>query len=88
MDGQLGSPLGLSWELPLPFSLPSFVSGEWLDLWDEQREGADRRERLRMCGVEFQTKSRKMFDVFSNNKFVCWQYFSVCIHSIVRLEVS
>ena len=73
MDGQLGSPLGLSWELPLLF-LRSFVSGEWLDLWDEQREGeregADRRERLRMCGVEFQTKSRKMFDVLSN-KFAC-----------------
>ena len=41
MDGQLGSPLGLSGELPL---LPSFVSGERerLDLWDEQREGAVR----------------------------------------------
>ena len=48
LDGQLGSPLGLSWELPL---LPSFVSGEeWLDLWDEQR-GADDRETLRVCVV-------------------------------------
>ena len=51
LDGQLGSPLGLSWELPLR----SFVSGEWLDLWDELREGADFREKLRMCVVEILT---------------------------------
>ena len=37
LDGQLGSPLGLSWELPLlPSFVRSFVSGEWLDLRDEQ----------------------------------------------------